>query len=356
MTVPQFPPEGMSADVVSHVLRTWENNLHRLRPIVLMTLLIVAMLLLWKKDNSGKTEANQGDPVMNAPRQDNTTGTSTPEEVQRLKQNSRAATDHDKSYFDINNVEAAWAASTGSAALDQLRNSDLTDSQVVAFLMLARASCKIALYYSDPSSKAATNVLSSNNALANAQFLDNYCGRDEKLIQRIDLALSPAREKMKREFPALARGETTQQRPPEQDTDLDKLISASHKSSVAADALINELLAARSPDAARILAQALSSATEGEGVLVAWNKYLPTNAQRLERIEAFTIAGELLACQRLAGCGPGAVLSMYQCAVGGPGRCQPGEDLLSYRRRTTSPMLYQAAEQIAAAMQARRYR
>jgi hypothetical protein len=337
------------------------SSLRRLLLTILVALLITAALLALTKNNSQKNAASQGIITVTDTHQDAEPTNSSTKDVSQEpvfqkpggNLNSQLAR-AENSPLDINNIQAAWAAASGSEALEKLKNSDLSDSQVIAFLMLARASCKIALHYSDPANQPDVNRL-SDNARANSQFVDHYCGRDAKLIQRIDLALSSAREKMLQQ-PALANGEITRQAGPEQDSDLDKLIAASHKSSAAADALINELLAARSPDAARILAQNLSSATENQGVLASWNQYLPANAQRIERMEAFTIAGELLACPRLAGCGPGAVLSMYQCAVGGPGRCQPGEDLLSYRRRTTSPMLYQAAEQIAAAMQARRYR
>ncbi len=72
------------------------------------------------------------------------------------------------------------------------------------------------------------------------------------------------------------------------------------------------------------------------------------------RLYLFALAGEMIGCQQHRGCGPNEILSMHECLMGRG--CRPNEDLLSYRRRTTSPMLYQAAEQIAAAMQARRYR
>ena len=101
-------------------------------------------------------------------------------------------------------------------------------------------------------------------------------------------------------------------------------------------------------------AAAISEMAQTSGMMEDIRASVPLASNALDSYKPYTIAAEIIACQRFRGCGPNEVLSMYQCLT--EHACQRGEDLLSYRRRTTSPMLYQAAEQIAAAMQARRYR
>lgn len=251
-----------------------------------------------------------------------------------------------------------WASATGLEVWDRLKFSDFSDPEIIGLLMTVRSACRVAQQQSAIPATDLENLAVANNVRATRLFLAQYCGDASALIGRINAALGPGEAALKQAaLASLERGEVMAPiSQPKRFSDLEKMVAASQTSSVAADAVVNELLVSKSPDEARNLASLLASASENQGALALWKKYLPTNVSRIERQQIFALSGEISSCQRLQTCGINSLYSLYECSIGGGGRCQPNEDLLSYRRRTTSPMLYQAAEQIAAAMQARRYR
>jgi hypothetical protein len=258
----------------------------------------------------------------------------------------------------LSQIERAWAAQDGLTALRELQNADLSDPINAGFLRMIRGTCSTAQKHSLISLDTLRGSATIENAKAGQLYFKQYCGGSSILAKEIEALLAPVDAKLKSlGLAAIARGETKVEiGEPQYLKDLYKLQEASKTSIDAADAVINQLLIRKDPDFVRNVAAQLATATEGQGSLAAWNAILPPNAKAAEREQIFMIAGELLVCPVVSACRSNAVFTMYECSIGGSGRCQHGEDLLSYRRRTTSPMLYQAAEQIAAAMQARRYR
>ncbi len=237
---------------------------------------------------------------------------------------------------------SAYSAVTAQEALKLLSFEDPADPMIRNLLKLIRTTCK----------SAAVNVSRVGVSLiragqteklhleASTAYLANYCGDSESLVAAIDASLSASAQLV--------------QHPPKNYQDLEKLFNAGVKTPELADAFINEVLIAVDPDQARNIAMMLSAGLEPGGPLVKWRELFPPHATTSEFVQSFTIAGELTACQRSGGCRANQPLTFFTCLL--PANCVAGEDLLSYRRRTTSPMLYKAAEQIAAAMQARRYR
>ena len=238
-------------------------------------------------------------------------------------------------------LSRAYSARTAIGALDILNEADEADPMVVGLLKLIRTTCR-------PASTSVQNSLNlasrsgfvKNHNDASKAYLTNYCGDVGSLVHDIDAKI---------EIVAQAKLE-----PPKESQDLAKLMEAGIKSSEVADAVVNEILMSRDPDKARNLAMMLSAGLEPGGALVKWREFFPPLAGRAEYIQAFTNAGELIACQHVGGCGPNQPLSFFTCLMAQS--CLPNEDLVAYRRRTTSPMLFQAAERIAAEMQVRRYR
>ena len=254
-------------------------------------------------------------------------------------------------------IQKAWGAGTGLEAWNLLKHSDFNDPEVLTALYTVSSACKAALKPYSSEAVQPSNVVMQNHAKAAAIFLAQYCGDAPALIAQIDAALAPGVEDVKRRgLHAIAHNvEFVPRQQPKRLENLEKLRVASATSVEAADAVINEILLGRNPSSARGFAGSLAGASVGTGALSSWNDFLPPRLPWEERNLVFTIAAELNVCNRVRGCGANTALTMFECAIAGR-RCQPNEDLLSYRRRTTSPMLYQAAEQIAAAMQARRYR
>jgi len=243
-----------------------------------------------------------------------------------------------KSEADKARAASAWAAKTGIDALRITQASELNESRLNILLNMARTSCRVARSRASKL-KNPRGQLEISRKQAVEVFLNSYCGDVSKLDLLITQRLGPDETAFK-------------SRP--RDEDLLRLLLAKPSREVA-DALINEVLFAQDVDSARLIAPLVSEMTKPGGPLEAWQEFLPERPSNAELITIFTIAGETISCQQHRGCGANELLSMYQCLLE-PNGCQLGEGLLAYRRRTTSPMLYQAAEQIAAAMQARRYR
>jgi len=239
-----------------------------------------------------------------------------------------------------------------------LKNSDFSDAQVRRLLDTIRSACLMSQKPYSDEAESAWGVISANHAKAMTIFGAQYCGDVSLLVARIDFALAPHIADLKRRIEdSIARGvEFEGKPPPQQWINLEKLTVASATSIEATDALINEGLVQKDPFMARNIAERLVPASEANGTLADWNAYFPPSLPKAERSHVFTIAAELNACSQIQACRANRPFVLYQCAHFGHRTCAPNEDLLSYRRRTTSPMLFQAAEQIAAAMQARRYR
>jgi hypothetical protein len=262
--------------------------------------------------------------------------------------------------------QAALAAKTGIEAWNHLKYLDVSDFHVSNLLGKIRDACALGekgfrATQNRPVDSLANspNMAEANNIKATREFFLSYCGGSDELTNLINAALKPQEEALKlRVLDAVRRGVEYQPVGLAKNVlDRETLMRASKSSVQAADAVINEMLVEKDPDAARTLAGGVLAAASAEnGALSALNVYLPHDVTWKERSTVFTIAAELIACQRVQGCGQNSPLALWECGVAGSRRCQPGEDLLAYRRRTTSPMLYQAAEQIAAAMLARRYR
>ena len=251
-----------------------------------------------------------------------------------------------------------WDASTAQEAWNLLENSDLSEPVVSHLLDKIVATCQHAHKTYDGLPPSTSNAIAVNHDKAVDIFVAKYCGNSSVLVARIDAALAPGLADLKlRVLDSIKRGVEFVGKPSSKRwSDIEKLTVASKSSIEAATALINEGLREINPVMARNLAERLVPASEGNGALATWNDYLPPLLPGADRTLVFTIAAELNVCSRSQACGANRPLAMYECAFAGHRTCQPNEDLLSYRRRTTSPMLYQAAEQIAAAMQARRYR
>ena len=232
---------------------------------------------------------------------------------------------------------SAWAANSGIEALKIAQSSELNESRLNILLHMVRASCKVANFRASKL-KEPRGQLEINQKKALESFLTSYCGD----VAKLDLLISQRLGPNDLVFKARQRDEETM------------LLIAAKPSNEVANALINEVLSARDVDEARLIAPLIYGMTKTGGPLEAWQEFMPDNPSFAELSSAYTIAGEMISCQQHRGCGANEILSMHECLMGRG--CQPNEDLLSYRRRTTSPMLYQAAEQIAAAMQARRYR
>ena len=259
---------------------------------------------------------------------------------------------------DQDKILQSWNATNGDEVLNLLKNADFSDPQVRRVLDKVRGVCLSSKKPFGDEAVNAWNLIAAKHAEATSIFIAQYCGDVSQLVARIDAALAPGLSNLKRRIQeAKAHGvEFAGDPSPERWSNLEKLTSASSTSIEATDALINEGLVERDPVIARNIAERLVPASEGNGTLATWNDYLPPLLPKAERTLVFTIAAELNVCNRSQACGANRPLAMYLCAFTGHRTCQPNEDLLAYRRRTTSPMLYQAAEQIAAAMQARRYR
>ena len=257
---------------------------------------------------------------------------------------------------DEEKIRLAWSAPTGLEAWSLLKNSDFGETGVRTVLGEVRDTCRSALNPYAGKAENDSNLAFKKHAEASALFLSNYCGDAPTLIRTIDAVLAPYEADLRRRvLDAINRGVEFVPRLSKREHDLEQLIIASRTSEKAADALINEIFVSTNPISAQGLGSSLAGASMDNGSLNAWNDYLPPNLSIPDRFLVFKIAVDLNVCRRLAGCGVNTVLTFAACANAGA-RCQVSEDLLSYRRRTTSPMLYQAAEQIAAAMQARRYR
>ena len=232
---------------------------------------------------------------------------------------------------------SAWAAQTANEALKITQSSEANESRFNILLNMVRASCKVASFRASKL-KNPRGQLEINQKQALADFLVNYCGDVSKLDSLITQRLGPNNSA----FQPRQRDEETM------------LLLAAKPSNEVANALINEVLSAPDVDMARLTAPLISEMMKTGGPLESWQEFLPENPSFAELNTTFTIAGEIISCQQHRGCGANEILSMHECLLGRG--CRPGEDLLNYRRRTTSPMFYQAAEQIALAMQARRYR
>jgi hypothetical protein len=255
-------------------------------------------------------------------------------------------------------VLQAWGAGTSEEVWNLLKNADFSGGDTRILLDTVRATCKDAQKPHNGIPVSASSAIAASNAKATDIFVARYCGDVELLVARIDAALAPGEADLKRRyFESIKQGVEFVGKPqPKNREDLQKLIVASATSALAADAVINEMLTEKNPYTARSLTRELALSSESGRSLAAWNDFLPPDVSRADRIRVFSIAGELNICSRVRGCEGNRPLTIYECPFPGQATCYPNEDLLSYRRRTTSPMLYQAAEQIAAAMRARRYR
>ena len=232
---------------------------------------------------------------------------------------------------------SAWSAQTAIDALKITQSSELNESRLNILLHIIRSSCKVANFRASKI-KIPRGQLEINQKQAVEAFLKSYCGDVAKLDLLITQRLGPNETA----FKSRSHDEETM------------LLLAAKPSNELASALINDVLTSPDVDLARLTAPLISRMTKTSGPLEDWQKFLPENPSFADLNAVYTIVGEIISCQQHRGCGSNEILSMHECLMGRG--CQPGEDLLAYRRRTTSPMLYQAAEQIAAAMQARRYR
>ena len=178
------------------------------------------------------------------------------------------------------------------------------------------------------------NTLVKNNAQANAAFFKGYCQnskRIETLNDALNLQLSNA--------------------PESAEDDLQRMLNNGEHVSDVAIALVNEVLRSESPFRMESLSGYLAELSDKGRPLESWNDYLPRSTSYDERRLVITLASELLFCARLQNaCAGNALYPHFQRAVAGNGRCRPGEDLLSYRRRTVAPDLVQSSEAIASAM------
>jgi len=241
--------------------------------------------------------------------------------------------------FSNSLISEAWAANSAFAALERLNKIDVNDARANSYAKMIAGACNASNRITSIDELADPGSVNALTRATLSNFLSVYCG-DLSLVNLKVAALLEKSPTLKRS----PRGEF-----------LNTLIGAENKSIVTADAFINEMLVSSDLVETVHFASLVSNWAREGGPLAKWNKYLPDRINESDRIAAYTIAGELVACQRLRGCGANQLLLASECIRPGIS-CKPNEDLLSYRRRTTSPMLFQAAEQIAAAMQARRYR
>jgi hypothetical protein len=233
-------------------------------------------------------------------------------------------------------IRDALAANTAAAAIASLATV-AGDANVSQHLSLIGATCRGSIRLTTNAKGIDRESVEGGARAKLSDFSKTYCGDVPTLLNQI----------------ATVRSKYSATQISEREKFVEALFAAKRTESTA-NAIINEILA--SPDLRQSVyaAEGLSALSSEDEPLSNWRRYLPRLATQEDRRIAFTIAGELLNCPRLGGCGTNQFYLAYQCVR--VMNCAPGEDLLSYRRRTTSPMLYQAAEQIAAAMQARRYR
>jgi hypothetical protein len=241
--------------------------------------------------------------------------------------------------FANSDLTAAYAATNAQEALAILDRVDVADPMRTNLIKMIGVTCRTAskpLLASDDTSEGST---AKNHRDSLVGYLASYCGDLRALQAKTDAMLATTAHL------SLAH--------PKRDQDLSTLLEAGVTTTALANAIINEVLTTTDPDKAKNLGVMLSAGLEPGGALVNWNAYLPPQSPRSERIQVVSMAAEMLTCSYAHGCGPNQPIAMFNCVL--TQTCQPGEDLLAFRRRTTSPILYRAAEQIAAEMRKRRY-
>lgn len=240
-----------------------------------------------------------------------------------------------KSVLSDQAIRTALDASTADDAITSLAPV-AEDYHAHQHIRLIGAICRGALKETTTVPKVDPASVDGQSRLKLSEFLKTYCGNVVELSKKVEAisarhptAVLSEREEYVDALFALPRTEAT------------------------ADKIIDEIV--NSPDLRESVwhAEKLGSFAATKGPLARFQKYLRNYSTDSERRAVFEIVGELLNCPRLGGCGTNQFHLAYECSTAR--NCRPGEDLFAYRRRTTSPELYQAAEQIAAEIQTERY-
>lgn len=217
-----------------------------------------------------------------------------------------------------------WNETNGRSALNLIMRSEEPE-HYHEFLFSLKAACKKALRTQETG--APVSSTSAANLTAHDQFARQFC-TDPGLIPDIELAL--------KNFDLEKIGRLSQQLTP--------VLDAAFESRAAALAVVDEIFHTDSPVTAANVARLLSNVATTNGTVPEWAALLPAHISAQDRAEAFSLAGEMLACQRIpTSCAPNMPLVISNCSE----YCRPGESLIDYRRRSTVPLLFESAERIA---------
>jgi hypothetical protein len=216
-------------------------------------------------------------------------------------------------------------AKTAAELWTLLRNSDTSNKELIAIFQHLIGSCRQAKKLN--AQVSLLDGAQKENALAAGLFLD-YCNGFDQIEAQIEADIERRRLLIKSE-----------------PDDMVVLSIAAPKNKQATSVLLDEIKTSNNPYIAREIAIVVSDLTRPGLPLESWSKLLPPSASGSERSQVFGLAAEMIYCANYAACQPMSFLSNHACLY--EQRCVRGEDLLTYRRRTTAPIVYQSAQLVA---------
>jgi hypothetical protein len=222
-------------------------------------------------------------------------------------------------------LTTALEAETALELWTLLRNSDSSNTGLITILQNLVGACGQAKKLN--AQVGSLEGGQKENALAAGVFL-GYCVGFDQVEPEIAADIQRRRLLMK----------------PKLD-DMAVLGIAAPKNKQATSVLLDEIKSSNNPYIAREMAMVVSDLARPGFPLESWSKLLPPSASRGERAQVFGLAAEMVYCANHAACQPTSLLSNQICLY--EQRCVRGEDLLSYRRRTTAPIVYQSAQFVA---------
>jgi hypothetical protein len=231
-------------------------------------------------------------------------------------------------------ISPVWVeAETADALWSGIKNADVSDPKSIAMLQRLAGTCQQAEKLQ--AQIAQLSGYEKENALSAKEFL-GFCAGFAQIQAQVTAEIERRLRLLK----------------PRMD-DLAVLSISEPKNQKATAVLVAEIARSNNPYVAREMAAALSSRTLPGFPLESWSRLLPPHASRQEREQIFGLAAEIVFCSSSPACHSTSFFRNQTCLY--ESRCVRGEDLLTYRRRTNAPILFQSAQLVADQITMRKY-